>query len=491
MSDRDFRLSTGVMPSRYDLRIEVDLDAWRFEASERIDVQIHRPTAEITLHALELALHAVRAVAAGRTLTATVQYNAEAETATLRFPEPLPAGPVCLEIDFSGAILERLRGFYRSVKDGARYAATQFEAADARRAFPCFDEPEFKARFALTLVVPPARRRHRQRRARRRAHPARRPHRAPFRRDAADLVVPGGLLHRPVRGDPGGAYAERRAGARLPAARHGRQGPVRPRRARALARLPRRLHRHPLPLRQGRRDRRAGLRSRRDGESRRHHLPPDRDRRRPGARLDTGAEGHLLHRRARAHPHVVGRSGDDGVVGRPVAERVVRHLRRLQGHRRPDARVGHVARLRRHPRPPLHARRAGVDAPDLVRGEERATGHRALRRHHLLEGRRRRAHDRGLPRRRRLPCRRAQLSQPLPRGERHRRRLLARAGRRRRAATSPPSPTPGSRAGASGGARHRHPRRAAMSRSPSRRSASSPTPRRPRRTRRSAGRCRW
>jgi puromycin-sensitive aminopeptidase len=155
MSDRDFRLSTGVMPSRYDLRIEVDLDAWRFAASERIDVQIHRPTAEITLHALELALHAVRAVAAGRTQAATVQYNAEAETATLRFPEPLPAGPVCLEIDFSGAIVERLRGFYRSVKDGARYAATQFEAADARRAFPCFDEPAFKARFALTLVVPP------------------------------------------------------------------------------------------------------------------------------------------------------------------------------------------------------------------------------------------------------------------------------------------------------------------------------------------------
>jgi aminopeptidase N len=55
---------------------------------------------------------------------------------------------------FSGTILARLRGFYRSQKDGARYAATQFEAADARRAFPCFDEPEFKARFALTLVVP-------------------------------------------------------------------------------------------------------------------------------------------------------------------------------------------------------------------------------------------------------------------------------------------------------------------------------------------------
>jgi puromycin-sensitive aminopeptidase len=68
---------------------------------------------------------------------------------------PLPLGPARLEIAFAGEIVERLRGFYRSQKDGARYAATQFEAADARRAFPCFDEPEFKARFALTLLVPP------------------------------------------------------------------------------------------------------------------------------------------------------------------------------------------------------------------------------------------------------------------------------------------------------------------------------------------------
>ncbi len=77
-----------------------------------------------------------------------------AETATLTFARPLPPGIARLSLDFRGEILARLRGFYRSQKDGARYAATQFEAADARRAFPCFDEPEFKARFALTLDVP-------------------------------------------------------------------------------------------------------------------------------------------------------------------------------------------------------------------------------------------------------------------------------------------------------------------------------------------------
>ena len=154
MNDRDFRLSKDVMPTRYDLRIEVDLENWRFQASELIDVMVHRPTAEVVLHATDLDIRSAHAVAARVTQAAALQFNAEAETVSLRFPMRLPPGAARLEIALGGEILERLRGFYRSQKDGARYAATQFEAADARRAFPCFDEPEFKARFALTLVVP-------------------------------------------------------------------------------------------------------------------------------------------------------------------------------------------------------------------------------------------------------------------------------------------------------------------------------------------------
>ena len=156
MSDRDFRLSPHVKPHRYDLAIEVDLEHWRFHGVEEIEVAIAEPTAAITLHASELAITSARAMLAdGTQLTAApATYNAVAETATLAFPRQLPAGTVRLSIDFRGEILARLRGFYRSHKDGARYAATQFEAADARRAFPCFDEPAFKARFALTLDVP-------------------------------------------------------------------------------------------------------------------------------------------------------------------------------------------------------------------------------------------------------------------------------------------------------------------------------------------------
>lgn len=154
MIDRDFRLPTANRPRRYDLRLEADLERWHFRGSETIDVALGAATAEVPLHSADLVVLRAVAHAGGQSHAATVTYHPEAEVAVLHFAAPLPAGDCRLEIDFEGEILERLRGFYRSTKDGERYAATQFEAADARRAFPCFDEPEFKARFALTLVVP-------------------------------------------------------------------------------------------------------------------------------------------------------------------------------------------------------------------------------------------------------------------------------------------------------------------------------------------------
>jgi puromycin-sensitive aminopeptidase len=155
MNDRDFRLSKNVRPVRYDLHIDVDLEAWRFAGKEAIEVTIEAPTRDVWLHTVELEILRARALTPdGRASNADLVFNDEAETVTLKFDDPLPPGPARLEVEFRGEIRERLRGFYRSHKDGARYAATQFEAADARRAFPCFDEPEFKARFALTLTIP-------------------------------------------------------------------------------------------------------------------------------------------------------------------------------------------------------------------------------------------------------------------------------------------------------------------------------------------------
>ncbi|HYD48202.1 MAG TPA: hypothetical protein VEB21_07640, partial [Terriglobales bacterium] len=118
MSSRDFRLSKNVMPRRYDLRIEVDLENWKFRGEETIDIEIGSPTAEVALHAIDLDIDSAHADAGSFEADAQVETDKEAEIIWLRFAAPLPAGSASLKLKFRGAILERLRGFYRSTKDG-------------------------------------------------------------------------------------------------------------------------------------------------------------------------------------------------------------------------------------------------------------------------------------------------------------------------------------------------------------------------------------
>src|SRR6266508_4505108 len=147
---RNFRLSKAVLPSRYELRFELDLDDWTSKGRARVALRLAKPLREIVLHTIDLDIQ--RGGIAGGPALETTTYERESQTATLCFSGEVPAGDRVLELDWSGGIRESLRGLYRSMRGEERYAATQFEAADARRAFPCFDEPEFKARFALELV---------------------------------------------------------------------------------------------------------------------------------------------------------------------------------------------------------------------------------------------------------------------------------------------------------------------------------------------------
>jgi len=141
----DFRLVKDVRPTRYALRFDLDLEQWTFTATGTIGLRLARPAREIVLHSVDLDVKPVGDVAA-------VTYDDESQTATLRLTNELAAGERQLRLEWSGTIAEKLRGLYRSTRPGERYAATQFEAADARRAFPCFDEPEFKARFTVELI---------------------------------------------------------------------------------------------------------------------------------------------------------------------------------------------------------------------------------------------------------------------------------------------------------------------------------------------------
>jgi puromycin-sensitive aminopeptidase len=149
---RNFRLSKSIRPKRYELRFDLDLDKWASRGSERVGLTIDAPAREITLHSLDLAI--ARAAIEGGPSMSDVAYEPESQTATLRFGSEIGRGERVLVIEWTGEIREALRGLYRSTRPGERYAATQFEAADTRRAYPCFDEPEFKARYKLELVHP-------------------------------------------------------------------------------------------------------------------------------------------------------------------------------------------------------------------------------------------------------------------------------------------------------------------------------------------------
>ena len=165
LSANPHRLPRTVLPRRYDLTLEPDLDAATFAGRETIAVEVLTETREVVLNALEIEIDEATAElpdeagASGVPLMAKVAIDDQAERATLTFDHPLPPGEATLHLRFQGVLNDKLRGFYRSTfvdDDGVErvLAATQMEATDARRAFPCWDEPDAKAVFGVTLVVP-------------------------------------------------------------------------------------------------------------------------------------------------------------------------------------------------------------------------------------------------------------------------------------------------------------------------------------------------
>jgi aminopeptidase N/puromycin-sensitive aminopeptidase len=147
------RLPQTVRPEHYTLILTPDLKAATFSGIETIDVTLAEPTDHITLNAVEIAFESVSVTAGGKKLPATVALDKNKQQATFTFAEKLPAGKASLAIAYTGILNNELRGFYLSKTAKRNYAVTQFEAADARRAFPCFDEPAFKATFTVSLTI--------------------------------------------------------------------------------------------------------------------------------------------------------------------------------------------------------------------------------------------------------------------------------------------------------------------------------------------------
>jgi len=153
-----YRLPTSVVPSRYIIELKPDLANFTFSGSESITVEIAHASKEILLNALDLTIDSVTAEQNGLVVPGVARLEASSERAVLSFNTELGAGQWQLNLQFGGEINDKLRGFYRSAQtleggEKSWIALTQFEATDARRAFPCFDEPAFKATFKLSLYL--------------------------------------------------------------------------------------------------------------------------------------------------------------------------------------------------------------------------------------------------------------------------------------------------------------------------------------------------
>lgn len=145
-----------VRPINYELVFEPHFANFTFSGNEIIDVDIRKPTNKIILNAAELKIKNCHILWNGKKIKAKVKLDAKKET--LAISTSKIRGSAKIVIDFTGILNDRLVGFYRSqYKDKSgktKYlATTQFEAADARRAFPCWDEPEAKATFDISIIT--------------------------------------------------------------------------------------------------------------------------------------------------------------------------------------------------------------------------------------------------------------------------------------------------------------------------------------------------
>jgi puromycin-sensitive aminopeptidase len=154
-----YRLPRTVEPERYELTLTPDLDAATFAGEVRVTVRVNEPVTEVVLNAVDLEIHSVELVGEdGTLLSGEVSIDEAEERAIIGLGGTADPGAWQLHLTFTGNLNDKLAGFYRSTfkdEDGNErvIATTQFEATDARRAFPCWDEPDFKASFAVTLIV--------------------------------------------------------------------------------------------------------------------------------------------------------------------------------------------------------------------------------------------------------------------------------------------------------------------------------------------------
>ena len=155
----EHRLPRHILPTHYDIRLEPDLETLSFQGELGIDITVLEPADAIVLNAAEIEIKSFHLTGEEAVVEiAELSYDEAVERVSFRTTDPLPPGDYRLELEYSGVINDRLKGFYKSVyKDAAGVehviATSQCQAIDARRVLPIWDEPDFKATFQTTMVV--------------------------------------------------------------------------------------------------------------------------------------------------------------------------------------------------------------------------------------------------------------------------------------------------------------------------------------------------
>lgn len=150
-------LPTNVVPTHYDVTLEVDFDKFTFDGTVVIDLDVAKDSSSISLNTNEIDIHTTSVHADGELITSSpkLSYDADTQTTTIELGKEIKKGQkLHLTHTYTGQLNDKMAGFYRSkTKSGQYLAVTQFEATDARRAVPCFDEPALKAEFTVTLIA--------------------------------------------------------------------------------------------------------------------------------------------------------------------------------------------------------------------------------------------------------------------------------------------------------------------------------------------------
>ncbi|MDH3462511.1 MAG: M1 family metallopeptidase, partial [Acidimicrobiia bacterium] len=156
MSNNPYRLPRNVVPTHYSLRIEPDLETFTFVGRVTVTVDVLEPITELILNTAEIEIGAANL---GEIEVTETRYDEKYERSIFALASEAKPGQYQLSIEYTGLINDQLRGLYRSTftdPDGVEHtiATSQCQATDARRVLPCWDEPDFKATFQTTMVVP-------------------------------------------------------------------------------------------------------------------------------------------------------------------------------------------------------------------------------------------------------------------------------------------------------------------------------------------------